>query len=126
MNSLGATLTQDLIGTAKGQSSIEAIKKSADTLKLEKSAQAAKDFEAVFISEMLKPMFEMIDVNETFGGGKGEEVFRSMMVQEYGKIIANRGGIGIASAIQAELLKTQEASQSAAVQQVTNTGGHAS
>ncbi|HOO49806.1 MAG TPA: rod-binding protein [Alphaproteobacteria bacterium] len=108
MNNLGVSAAQDLVQTAKGQASIDKISRSADKLKMEKSIQAAKEFEAVFISEMLKPMFEMIDVDDTFGGGKGEEVFRGMMVQEYGKIIANQGGIGLADHIQAELLKVQE------------------
>ncbi|HPQ50188.1 MAG: rod-binding protein [Alphaproteobacteria bacterium] len=111
MSNLGVTATQDLLQAAKGQASIDAIKKSANALKLDKSMQAAKDFEAVFVSEMIKPMFEMIEVDETFGGGKGEEVFRGMLVQEYGKIISNQGGIGIADDIQAELLKQQEHSQ---------------
>lgn len=73
-----------------------------------KAAKAAKDFESVFVSEMLKPMFDMINVDDTFGGGKGEEVFRGMMVQEYGKMITAQGGIGIADQIKAELLRQQE------------------
>ncbi len=111
MANLGVTPTQDLLQTAKGQASLDAIKKTADKLKQDRTAQAAKDFEAVFVSEMIKPMFDTVDVDDTFGGGKGEEVFRGLLVQEYGKIIANQGGIGIASAVQAELLKSQEHSQ---------------
>lgn len=73
-----------------------------------KAEKAAKDFESVFVSEMIKPMFDMIDVDDTFGGGKGEEVFRGMMVQEYGKMITAQGGIGIADRVKAELLREQE------------------
>ncbi len=69
---------------------------------------AARDFEAVFLSEMLKPMFEGIEVNEIFGGGKGEEIFSDMMVQEYGKKIAEAGGIGLASFVRNELIRQQE------------------
>lgn len=117
MADLGLGTTQDLLQTAKGQMGIEQITKSADKLKLEKSAQAAKDFEATFIAEMLKPMFDMVDVDSQFGGGKGEEVFRGMMVQEYGKMIAARGGVGIADQVQAELLKTQEHAQQLSLQE---------
>jgi len=53
----------------------------------------------------------MISVDDVFGGGKGEEVFRGLMVQEYGKMIAAQGGVGIADQVRAELLKTQEQSQ---------------
>lgn len=70
--------------------------------------EAAKDFEAVFMAEMLKPMFEQIKPNGMFGGGKGEEVFQGMMVQEYGKMMAERGGIGIAEQVKEEMLRIQE------------------
>lgn len=82
--------------------------KSGDAKRVE---QAAQDFEAVFIGEMLKPMFEMIEVNDTFGGGKGEEVFRDFMVQEYGKMIAKQGGIGLADQVKAELIRQQSRTQ---------------
>lgn len=74
----------------------------------ERAAAAAKDFEAVFLAEMLKPMFETVEVDDTFGGGHGEEVFRGLMVQEYGKMLSQKGGIGLATHIQAQLLKLQE------------------
>lgn len=72
---------------------------------------AAQDFEAVFIAEMVKPMFEGLETSPPFGGGKGEEIFRSLLIQEYGKSIAKQGGIGLADAVKAELLNAQQASQ---------------
>ncbi len=75
---------------------------------LDKASTAAQDFEAVFISEMIKPMFETVEVDDTFGGGKGEEVFRGLMVQELGKSLAKRGGLGLSDQVNAELLKLQE------------------
>lgn len=72
--------------------------------------QSAKEFEAVFLSEMLKPMFEGIEVNDIFGGGKGEEIFSDMMVQEYGKKMSEAGGIGLASFVRNELIRQQEGS----------------
>ncbi len=71
--------------------------------------KAAEDFEAVFISEMLKPIFEGVDsVDPMFGGSHGEDMFKSMMVDEYGKTIAANGGFGIADSIEAQLLRYQE------------------
>ncbi len=70
--------------------------------------KAAQDFEAVYISEMLKPMIETVEVDENFGGGKGEEVFRGMLVQELGKSIAKQGGLGLAEHVRAELMRIQE------------------
>lgn len=69
---------------------------------------AAKDFEAVYMAEMMKPMFEGLKPDPMFGGGKGEEVFHGMLVQEYSKIMADQGGIGLAQHVKAELIKIQE------------------
>lgn len=69
--------------------------------------QAAKEFEAVFFAEMLKPMFEGLEVNDMFGGGKGEEIFRGMMIQEYGKEIALRDITGIQTAVRSALIEMQ-------------------
>ena len=90
---------------------------AGDTAKLAAGAsngtqidEAAKQFESVFISEMLKPMFEEVNkADPMFGGGKGEEVFNGMMVDQYGKMLSERGGIGIAGRVKAELLRLQEA-----------------
>ena len=80
---------------------------------IEKIEHAAQEFEAVFISEMLKPMFsEINEPDPLFGGGSGERVFNGMMVQEYGKIMADQGGIGIAESVKAELIKIQQSRQS--------------
>ena len=69
---------------------------------------AAQDFEAFFLSQVFEEMFAGVEPDEMFGGGQGETVFRSLMLQEYGKAVANRGGIGIADAVQKEILKLQE------------------
>ncbi|MEM9469013.1 MAG: rod-binding protein [Pseudomonadota bacterium] len=68
----------------------------------------AKDFEAMFIAEMMKPMFEGIKPNQIFGGGKTEEVFSGVLLQEYGKLMAETGQLGIADNIKAELIRMQE------------------
>lgn len=67
----------------------------------------AEEFEAVFLSQMLAHMFDGIETNETFGGGHGEDVYKSMMVEEYGKIIARTGGIGVADHVKAEMIRLQ-------------------
>ena len=70
--------------------------------------QAAEDFEAMFLSQMLAPIFAGLGEDSLFGGGPGEQVYRSMMVQEYGKAIASAGGLGIADTVEREMLKLQE------------------
>ena len=70
--------------------------------------RAAESFEALFLAEMLRPVFEGVDSEGWFGGGPGEKIYRSMMVKEYGKTIARSGGLGIADAVEREILKLQE------------------
>ncbi|OUS11457.1 hypothetical protein A9Q97_07220 [Rhodospirillales bacterium 47_12_T64] len=77
--------------------------------KNEEAAMAtAKDFEAVFISQMLSPIFESLPTDGPMGGGQGERMFRSLMVQEYGKTLSESGGIGISNAVYREIIKMQE------------------
>lgn len=92
--------------TAAQNSQIKTPTATADATRAKKAAQ---DFEGVFVSQMLGQMFSGISTDSMFGGGQGEEMFRSLMLDEYGKQIAAQGGIGIASNVTAELLKHQEA-----------------
>ena len=59
----------------------------------------AVEFEAVYLAQMLKPMFEGLEAAAPFGGGFGEDVWRSMQLQEFGKAIAKDGGVGLADAV---------------------------
>jgi Rod binding domain-containing protein len=78
----------------------------------EKGREAAVEFEGFFIASALESMFSGIETDGLFGGGHGEQVFRSMLLQEYGKSIAERGGIGIADSVQREIIRLQEVQNS--------------
>lgn len=73
--------------------------------------RAAEEFEAMFLSEMLAPMFENLDTDGLGGGGMGEQMFRPMLVEHYARAIAQSGGVGLADSIVRELNRLQ-ASQS--------------
>ena len=98
---------QSAMTTAR-QQSIQAPKAGASAAVTKKTAQ---QFEGVLMSQMLNEMFEGIQTDGMFGGGPGEEMFRSLMVDEYGKQIAVQGGMGLTSAITKQLLSHQEAAQ---------------
>jgi Rod binding domain-containing protein len=70
--------------------------------------KAASQFESVFISQFLGSMFEGISTDGPFGGGQGEQMFRSLMLDEYGKQIETQGGLGLSAAITRQLLHAQE------------------
>ena len=70
--------------------------------------KTAKSFEAMFISEMLQPMFGDTEGPDAFGGAESNDIYKGMMMDEYGKQITRSGGIGIADYVKKELLKLQE------------------
>ncbi len=76
---------------------------------LAKIDSAAKDFESVYAGEMIKPMFETVKTDPMFGGGKGEDAFKSLLLQQYGKKIADTGELGLAKYVKAEMIRMQEA-----------------
>lgn len=73
--------------------------------------EAAKAFEQIFVSQMLAQMYTGIENDGPFSGGPSEDIYRSLMTEEYGAIITERGGIGIADALKRQLLALQEVSQ---------------
>ena len=75
----------------------------------EQAKKLARDFESFFLSQMLQPMFRETAPEAPFSGGAGEEAWRSLQVDEYGKAIARSGGVGISDMIYREILKAQEA-----------------
>lgn len=71
--------------------------------------KAAQQFESVFISEFLGQMFADVPTDGEFGGGEGEQMFRSLMLDEYGKQMEKQGGFGLSGPVASQLLKLQEA-----------------
>lgn len=61
----------------------------------EAKLKAASEFEAYVVGFMLNSLFEGIPTDGMMGGGLGENMFRSLLLEEYGKNIAQSGGLGI-------------------------------
>lgn len=80
---------------------------SLDMNKRAAAKKAAEDFESVFVAQMMEPMFQGLKTDGMFGGGSGEQVFRSLMIQEVGKEIAAAGGVGVSDAVYGEMLRMQ-------------------
>jgi Rod binding domain-containing protein len=73
------------------------------------AGRTAEQFEAFFLSSIMQNLFTGVGNDTLFGGGPSEGVYRSMLLQEYGKVAARGGGIGIADAVQREMVRMQEA-----------------
>jgi flagellar protein FlgJ len=66
--------------------------------RLKELQAVAVQFEAVFLAQML----DHAGVGRTpegFGGGAGEEAFRGHLIDEQARLMANKGGIGLAETI---------------------------
>ena len=97
-------LTQQQISTASRPTP----KPTADPVK---ARAAAVKFEAFFLGQFLESMFAGVRTDGMFGGGNAENVYRSMLTQEYGKTIAAAGGVGIADSVYRSIIQIQEKEQ---------------
>ena len=66
----------------------------------------AKDFETSFLTVMFGQMFEGVDGGE-FGGGHGESMFKSFMLDAFAKQMTRAGGVGLSASVEREMLKLQ-------------------
>jgi flagellar protein FlgJ len=69
--------------------------------------KVGREFEALFTGMMLKSMRETIGKDSLTGGGHGEEVYRSLLDQEYAMAMARNGSLGLAEQIEKQLLEDE-------------------
>jgi len=75
--------------------------------------QTAQNFEASFLTTMLGTMFASVPTDSVFGGGAGEDMWKSFLAEAMAKTAAKRGGIGVSSAVEREMLKLQGLTEAA-------------
>jgi flagellar protein FlgJ len=86
---------------AAAQSAAPAIDRNSPTYK------AAQDFESVFLGQMVEQMYTGLEAKGPFGGGFAEQTYRSLLNQEIGRQMSAGGGVGLADAVYAEMVKLQ-------------------
>ena len=108
MNTVAQTYTPDPRALAQYHASLAQGK--AATAKQNEAAidKVAEDFEAFFAGAYFEQMFSGIKPDPITGGGQGEAMFRSLMIQEYGKAVARQHSLGIADIVKRQLLQLQE------------------
>ena len=84
---------------------------AANPVVTDRMRETAERFEAAFLSQMLKPMFEGLKTDGPFGGGQGEETWRSFMIEAMASQTVKAGGIGLADQVVAQMLQMQEQAQ---------------
>jgi flagellar protein FlgJ len=103
MDPLSPVAVKEISGQAKEIKSPDLAAQEKDRLSAKK---VARDFESIFIGLMMKSMRETVGKDSLTGGGHGEEMYRSMLDQEYAKAASEAQTLGLATAIEKELLKT--------------------
>jgi len=73
---------------------------------------AAQQFEAMFLNSMFQEMYTGLDGDGPFGGSGALKVWRSFLTDQYAKIFAKAGGVGIADHVYDTLIKQQAAAKS--------------
>jgi murein DD-endopeptidase MepM/ murein hydrolase activator NlpD len=70
--------------------------------------EAIEEFEAIFLSYVIKVMRESTPKSELFGGGLGEEQYMGLMEQELARSLSRHGGLGLAKPLQETLAHRAE------------------
>lgn len=71
------------------------------------AAKVAREFEGVFAGQIAKILMETAEIGGDFSGGQGEAMFRGILAEEIGKTISLGSGLGIASAVEAQIVRMQ-------------------
>ena len=77
----------DMAASLQAASSKATPKPSAARGDVAGARKTAEDFATFFFSQSLESVFSNMGSDKMFGGGSGEDVYRSLLTQEYGKII---------------------------------------
>ncbi|HSR11629.1 MAG TPA: rod-binding protein [Thermodesulfobacteriota bacterium] len=74
----------------------------------EKLKKACTEFEALFMSQMLKHMRQSVPKGGLFGKGLGSEVFQSLMDEELSRKVSAGKGLGLGNSIYRQMMKREE------------------
>ena len=85
--------------TAKTQEFERILKATQDTMEDSKLMQAAKEFESYFLQVMMKEMRNTIPRDGLIPRSRAEEIFESMLDEEYAKNAVQGNGMGLAQMI---------------------------
>lgn len=92
--------------TADAISSLNYLPAAPAAKKDRRDVKAARDFEAFFLSQSFGQMFSGVgETDPMFGGGREEKIWRSFLADEYGRLFAEKGGVGIADRILSSVIK---------------------
>jgi len=71
--------------------------------------EAAREFESLFLNQLLKSMRKTVEKSELFHGGNAEDIYTEMLDSELSRELASSGGIGLADMLIRQLTAGGEA-----------------
>lgn len=98
-----------LSASTAGRNAAKSIEpRSLSGLDVAAAARVAEEFEAQFLGQMFQMAMDEMPVDEVFGGGPGEKMFRGMLTNEWADKASKAGGVGISDAVMTHILRIQE------------------
>ncbi len=74
----------------------------------QQARKVSQDFEGLLVGLMMKSMRATVGKDKLTGGGHGEDVYRSMLDQEYANASVKQGrGLGIAKIIEKDIIRQE-------------------
>jgi len=74
--------------------------------KLKQLKETAKDFESIFVHNLMKSMRQTVQKTNLISGGNAENIYQDMLDENYSKIVSKRADFGIARKIYEQFSKT--------------------
>lgn len=97
-----ANIRQEQAKTSAFEEALNAAQKSGDD---EKVMEAAREFESYFLQMMFKEMRNTVPKGELIPRNNAEEIFQSMLDEEYAKNASKGAGIGLAQMIYEQMTR---------------------
>jgi len=66
--------------------------------------KVAREFESMFVGMMLKSMRETVGKDMLSGKGQSDDIYRTMLDQEYARAVSEQGGLGLANTIEKQII----------------------
>ena len=100
-------MSDTILPTGESVQTAKALAKSAvkqgETKGAGKLEQACKDFESLFVSQMMQQMRKTVPQDGLLNGGRAEKIYTEMLDSEMAKSISNQRGIGLAAMMYRQL-----------------------
>lgn len=84
-------------------SAVQRAKKAAGTGKPDELQKVCRDFESIFIQQMMQQMRQTVPQNGLFSGGRAEQIYTSMLDGEMSKNFAQERGMGLSEVMYRQL-----------------------